>query len=222
MVGRKIVMAVSGVMMVLFVVAHLLGNTSIFAGPNGINAYAKKLHELVVLLWFYRVVMIVAASVHVYFGIQLTLENNQAKPQTYAVRKTRSATFAGKTMIWTGLIIGVFLIYHLLQFTFQVTNPEISAIRHLDPLGRPDVYQMVVVGFRNAGILLVYVTALIALAFHLTHGIQSCFQTLGLNNDRTFPVVIKAGTLAAVLVFLGFVAIPIVIFVGILNVRRGL
>jgi succinate dehydrogenase / fumarate reductase cytochrome b subunit len=81
---------------------------------------------------------------------------------------------------------------------------------------------MVVVGFRNAGILLVYVTALIALAFHLTHGIQSCFQTLGLNNDRTFPVVIKAGTLAAVLVFLGFVAIPIVIFVGILNVRRGL
>jgi succinate dehydrogenase / fumarate reductase cytochrome b subunit len=125
-------------------------------------------------------------------------------------------------MIWTGLIIGVFLIYHLLQFTFQVTNPEISAIRHLDPLGRPDVYQMVVVGFRNAGILLVYVTALIALAFHLTHGIQSCFQTLGLNNDRTFPVVIKAGTLAAVLVFLGFVAIPIVIFVGILNVRRGL
>jgi succinate dehydrogenase / fumarate reductase cytochrome b subunit len=221
MVGRKVVMAVSGGMMVLFVVAHLLGNTSIFAGPNGINAYALKLHELVVLLWSYRVVMVMAVFLHVYYGIQLTLENKKAKPQAYAVRKARSATLAGKTMIWTGLVIGAFLFYHLLQFTFQVTNPEMSAGRNLDPLGRPDVYHMVVLCFRNAGILLIYVSALIALALHLTHGIQSCFQTLGLNNDRTFPVITKSGTLAAVIIFLGFVAIPIVIFVGILNGWRG-
>ncbi|HAM52509.1 MAG TPA: succinate dehydrogenase/fumarate reductase cytochrome b subunit [Nitrospiraceae bacterium] len=217
MVGRKIVMAVSGLMMVLFVVAHLLGNTSIFAGPNAINAYAMKLHELVPLLWSYRVVMIVMLSLHFFYGIQLTLENNKAKPQAYTVKKSLSATFAGKTMIWTGLILGAFLVYHLLQFTFQVTNPEISADRNLDPLGRPDVFHMVVLTFQKTLISLIYVAAMIALAFHLTHGIQSFFQTLGLNNDRTLPVIIKSGTVAAVIVFLGFIAIPIIIFVGILK-----
>jgi succinate dehydrogenase / fumarate reductase cytochrome b subunit len=217
MVGRKIVMAVSGLMMVLFVVAHLLGNTSIFAGPNGINAYASKLHELAPLVWTYRLIMVFLFSLHVFFGIQLTLENSRAKPEVYAVRKSLSATFAGKTMIWTGLIIGAFLVYHLLQFTIQVTNPGISAVRNFDPVGRPDVFHMVVFSFQKALISLIYVVALIALGFHLTHGIQSFFQTLGLNNDRTFPVITKSGTLTALIIFLGYVAIPIIIFVGILK-----
>jgi succinate dehydrogenase / fumarate reductase, cytochrome b subunit len=217
MVGRKIVMAVSGFTMMLFVVAHLLGNTSIFAGPNAINAYAMKLHELIALLWSYRVVMIIMLSLHFFYGIQLTLENNTARPQAYAVRKSLSATFAGKTMIWSGLILGAFLVYHLLQFTFEVTNPDISASRNLDPMRRPDVFHMVVLTFQKALISLIYVVAMMALAFHLTHGIQSFFQTLGLNNDRTLPVIRKSGTVAAVLVFLGFIAIPIIIYVGILK-----
>ena len=217
MVGRKIVMAVSGLMMALFVVAHLLGNTSIFAGPNGINAYAAKLHELAPVVWAYRLVMIILFALHVYYGIQLTLENQKAKPQVYAVKSSLSATFAGKSMIWTGSIIGFFLIYHLLQFTIQVTNPEISAGRNLDAVGRPDVFHMVVLSFQKSFIAFIYVGAMIALALHLTHGIQSFFQTLGLNNDRTFPVITKSGTLAAVIIFLGYLAIPLIIFIGILK-----
>lgn len=217
MVGRKIVMAVSGLMMVLFIVVHLLGNTSIFAGPNGINAYAMKLHELAPLVWSYRLIMLILVSLHIYYGIQLTLENDKAKPQAYAVKKSLTATFAGKSMIWTGLIIGAFLIYHLLHFTIQVTNPGISAVRNLDAAGRPDVFHMVVLSFQKALISLIYVGALIALAFHLTHGIQSFFQTLGLNNDRTFPVITKSGSLAALIILLGYVAIPIIIFMGILK-----
>lgn len=217
MVGRKIVMAVSGLMMVLFVAAHLLGNTSIFAGPDGINTYAMKLHELAPLVWSYRLIMVVLFSLHVFYGIQLTLENDKARPQGYAVKKSLSATFAGKNMIWTGSFIGVFLIYHLLHFTFQVTSPEISAGRNLDGLGRPDVFHMVVLSFHRSFIALVYVAAMIALGLHLIHGIQSFFQTLGLNNNRTLPVMVKSGTFAAVIIFLGYAAIPLIILVGLLK-----
>ncbi len=217
MVGRKIVMAVSGLVMVLFVVAHLLGNTTIFSGPNGINAYAEKLHELFPLVWTYRLVMIVLVFLHIVFGIQLTVENYRAKPDSYAVRKSLSATFAGRSMIWTGIIVGGFIVYHLLQFTFQVTNPAVSAAENLDTMGRPDVFHMVVYTFRRAVMSMIYIGALIALALHLIHGIQSSFQTLGLNNDRTFPVIIRSAAFAAAIIFLGYVSIPIMIFTGILK-----
>ncbi len=217
MVGRKIIMAVSGLVMVLFVAAHLLGNTSIFAGPDGINAYAHTLHELGPLVWTYRLVMIILFSLHVFYGIQLTLENDRAKPLGYAVDRSLSATFSGKTMIWTGSIIGVFLIYHLLQFTLQVTNPEIAAGRNLDAAGRPDVFHMVVFSFQRSLVSFIYVGSMVALGLHLTHGIQSFFQTLGLNNDRTLPALIKFGTFAALILFLGYIAIPLVIFAGIVK-----
>jgi len=218
-VGRKTVMGVSGLMMVLFVIAHLLGNTSLFAGPNGINAYAAKLHELAPFVWIYRLVMIVLFSLHVFYGIQLTLENNRARSMDYAVRKSLSATFAGKSMIWTGVIVGVFLVYHLLQFTFQVTNPQISAMRNADLLGRPDVFHMVVLSFRKDPVSLAYMVALGALGFHLAHGIQSFFQTLGLTNEITFPLIVRSGKLAALIIFLGYIAIPITIFFGIVGVN---
>lgn len=217
MVGRKIVMAVSGLMMVLFVVAHLLGNATIFAGPNGINAYAARLHELAPFVWAYRLVMFIMVSLHVLFGVQLTVENYRAKPDSYAVRKSLSATFAGKTMIWTGTVIGCFIVYHLLQFTFQVIDPSRSAIANPDALGRPDVFNMVIYAFHRAATALVYIGALIALAFHLLHGIQSFFQTLGLNNDRTLHIIIRSAALAALIIFLGYVSIPIVIFTGIVK-----
>lgn len=216
-VGRKIVMAVSGFMLVLFIVAHLLGNTSVFAGPDGINAYAARLHDLWPLVWGYRLVMVFFFCLHVFFGVQLTLENYRAKPESYAVRKSLSATFAGKSMIWTGLVIGAFLVYHLLHFTFQVTNPEISASRNIDAAGRPDVFHMIVFSFGKSLISFAYIGALISLGLHLIHGIQSSFQTLGLNSERTFPVITKSGTIAALVIFLGYVAIPLIILAGILK-----
>jgi succinate dehydrogenase / fumarate reductase cytochrome b subunit len=217
MVGRKAVMAVSGLLMVVFVVGHLLGNSTIYGGPGGINAYAEKLHALFPVVWGYRVVMMVLVSLHIFFGIQLSLENSAAKPQGYAIDRSLSATFGSRSMIWTGLIILGFLIYHLLHFTFQVTNPELSAVRHLDTVGRPDVFHMVVGSFQKALISLIYAGALTALAFHLSHGIQSIFQSLGLNNDRTLPVVVKTGKAAAVVLYAGYLAIPFIILIGILK-----
>ena len=118
-----------------------------------------------------------------HFGITLTLENNAARPAPYAVKKNLRATFSGRTMIWTGLLIFVFLVYHLLHFTMRLTNPDIS--NNIDALGRLDVFKMVVFSFKNFAIAGIYIVAMIILALHLSHGVQSFVQTFGLNSDKT-------------------------------------
>ena len=214
-VGRKLLMTITGQLMVLFVIIHVLGNSTIYV--NWLNAYAAGLHAFPPFLWAIRLVMIAAVLLHIFLGIKVTLENRASKPQAYAVTNHLSTTFAGRNMIWSGALIFSFLIYHLLQFTFQVTNPAIAAVRNLDAAGRPDVLFMVVQSFRHMNIALVYLLSMTALLLHLTHGIQSSFQTWGLNNDRSLPIIIKAGTITAVVLFLGYVAIPLVIALGILK-----
>jgi len=214
-VARKLLMTISGQLMVLFVIIHVLGNSTIYV--NWLNAYAVGLHAFPPFLWAIRLVMIAAVLLHIYVGIVVTLENRASKPQAYAVTNHLSTTFAGRNMIWSGALIFSFLIYHLLQFTFQVTEPAIAAVRNLDAAGRPDVFSMVVQSFQQTGIVLVYLVSMTALLLHLTHGIQSSFQTWGLNNDRSLPVIIKAGTITAVALFLGYVAIPLVIALEILK-----
>lgn len=203
--------------MIAFVAAHLLGNTSMYYGPDGINAYAKALHRFSSLIWAFRLTLLAMFSLHIFYGIQLTLENRTAKPQGYALNGNIQTTFASRNMIWTGLLIVAFVVYHLLHFTFQVTNPDISAISHLDAMGRPDVFTMVVFSFRNFFISLVYICAMFALGLHLSHSIQSAFQTIGLNSEKTFPAIRKGGTLAAIIIFLGFAAFPLVILAGLLQ-----
>ncbi|SPQ01681.1 Putative fumarate reductase/succinate dehydrogenase cytochrome b subunit, b558 family (sdhC/frdC) [Candidatus Sulfobium mesophilum] len=216
-VGRKIVMAVSGFSMLAFVVVHLLGNTSMYGGPGSMNAYASALHRFPLLIWLFRLILMVMFYLHVFYGIALKLENRDAKPEPYVVEKYKQSTFAGRNMIWTGLLIGAFVVYHLLHFTFQVTNPQISAGSHPDAMGRPDVFMMVMLSFRKLAISAVYISAMIVLGLHLSHSIQSGFQTVGLNNDRSFPIAIKGGMVVAILITLGFAAFPIVIFTGILR-----
>lgn len=208
------VMSVSGLAMLAFVVVHLLGNTTIFSGPGGINAYAVTLRNLGPLVWAFRIVLVVMFGLHIFYGVQLTLENTEAKPKAYAVSKSLQSTFAGRNIIWTGLIIACFLAYHLLQFTFQVVDPQMSAGKNSDMLGRPDVFLMVVTALRKPAVSLVYIFAMLALGMHLMHGVQSAPQTVGLNNEKTLPVLIKAGIVAALLIFLGYTAIPTSVFAG--------
>jgi succinate dehydrogenase / fumarate reductase cytochrome b subunit len=216
-VGRKLLMSCTGLLMIFFVIVHLLGNVSVFAGPSGINAWAAKLHRLMPILWLFRTAMFAICALHIYLGTLLTLENNASKPGPYAVRKTLRSTFSGRYMIWTGVLIAVYLAFHILHFTAHLINPELSSAAHIDEMGRPDVFMMMMLNFRNAVVLLVYISAMAALALHLTHGIQSFFQTLGLNNDKTLPVFIKAGTIAALMISLGYISIPVSIFSGILR-----
>jgi succinate dehydrogenase / fumarate reductase cytochrome b subunit len=212
-IGRKVVMAVTGLLMVLFVIGHLLGNLSIFAGPNGINSYAQHLHELAPLVWGTRIVMGVSVVLHVILALVITTENWAAKPTKYAVKRSLRATFAGKTMIWTGIIIAVFVGYHLLQFTFRVT-PGLTLGQDLE--GRFDVFTMVANSFVVPLIAIVYVVAMVALFLHLSHGIQSTFQTIGVANAKLLPRFGRLGNWASVIFLVGFGAIPLTILFGIL------
>jgi len=204
-------MAATGLFMVLFIVVHLLGNSSIFAGPDGINAYAAKLHGLGPFVWVFRLFMGALLAIHVVFGVLLTLENWAANPGKYAVKKMLKATFASETMIWTGLLLLCFVVYHLLQFTVRIT-PDI--VLGNDAKGRVDVFTMVVSSFRVTPISLVYLAAMVTLFLHLSHGIQSIFQSIGLSNDKALLQYERYGTLLAVLFLLGYCSIPVLILAG--------
>lgn len=214
-VGKKIIMAVTGLMLVGFVAGHLLGNLMIFAGPNALNGYAKKLLDLGGLLWVARIGLIAAVVLHIVSAIKLNGENRAARPQAYAVKKNSTTTFAARTMMLSGLVVLGFIIYHLMHFTFRVTNPDIS--HGLDPKGRHDTYTMVVLSFQQVSISAVYIIAQILLAFHLSHGIQSMFQTLGWNNAVLLPRLRLAARVIAFAIFAGYVSIPVAVLTGFIK-----
>jgi succinate dehydrogenase / fumarate reductase cytochrome b subunit len=214
-VGKKILMAVTGQVMILFIILHLIGNSTLYFG--WLNAYAEHLHDLPLLVWVYRIVMLILFLLHVIIGIKLYLDNRSAKPEAYAVKKRLNRTFASDTMIWSGILIAVFLMYHLLHFTVQIINPEMSSRANVDVLGRPDVLKMVILNFQDVSLIFLYTVSMVSVFLHLKHGIQSSFQSLGLNNEATLPVIIKTGTIAAIILFFGYIAIPMVILLGMVK-----
>lgn len=214
-IGRKILMAISGLLLVLFAVIHLVGNTTIYGWiPGGVNAYAHHLHAFPPLVYGFRAVMLVIAAVHIYFGIQLTVENRDCRQQKYAVKATKRTTFASENMIWTGLLILLFIVYHLLHFTAKAI-PGMELV--MDAHGTVDVFAMIVAAFKTIPVAAIYLAAMAALLLHLFHGIQSLFQTLGLSNDKFLPIFVKAGSCVAVILFLGYVSVPLSIFLNILK-----
>jgi succinate dehydrogenase / fumarate reductase cytochrome b subunit len=215
-IGRKAVMAVTGLLMVLFVVGHLLGNLTIFAGPDGLNGYAQHLHELAPLVWGTRVVMAISVLLHLVLGVQVTLENSAAKPDKYAVSHSLRATFASKTMIWTGVVLAAFVVYHLLQFTFHVTPDVVFGMEG----DRPDVFTMVVNSLDRTAIAALYVVAVVALFLHMSHGIQSAFQTLGISNAFLLQRYGAVGKVLSGIFLVGFGSIPVLIVIGVVALTK--
>jgi len=209
--GKKYIMGVSGLLMVGFVIAHMLGNMSIFWGAAGINAYAEHLRALPPLLWAFRAVMLLAFLLHLFTGISLYLENKAARPISYVQKKNQITSFAAENMIWTGLILGAFVIYHIMHFTLHTFNPE---FHHMMETGaeRFNVFAMVVGSFKHFAISFVYVAAMVVLLLHLYHGAQSFFQSLGWTNDQVMDPIEKGGRLAAAVVAIGFVIVPMLIY----------
>ena len=221
-IGKKIVMAVTGVCMAMFACIHLVGNSTIFGWLNGgVNAYAHHLHSLPLpIIIGFRGCLGLLLLIHVWFGIKLTLENSGGRPQQYAVKATRKTTFASENMIWTGIILLGFLIYHLLHFTIQTISPETAALTHLVDLHGsdvPNVLGMMSAAFKNVLMLGIYGVGMVALFLHLSHGIQSFFQTMGLNNGKTLCYITKASTLVALGLLLGYMSIPMLLFANILK-----
>jgi succinate dehydrogenase / fumarate reductase cytochrome b subunit len=218
-IGGKVTMAITGSLLFLFVVAHLLGNLQLLSGPQAINDYARFLHERPALLWTARIGLLVVFALHVATGFRLAGENRRARPVAYARPATVQATFASRSMVFSGLSLLAFVVYHLLHFTFGVTNPGDFARRaaHFDG---NDVHAMVAASFGHPGIALAYVAFQSLLFLHLAHGLQSFCQTLGLSHPRYTPSVQKASWVLAGLVAGGNIALALSVQIGLVAPAR--
>jgi succinate dehydrogenase / fumarate reductase cytochrome b subunit len=212
-VGRKMIVAVTGVILILFVIGHLLGNLQIFLGPEWINGYAEHLRDLGPLLWVIRVFLLVVVIAHIYYTVRLAIENRRARPERYRRRDIVKATFASRTMVMSGLILLAFIVYHLLHFTVRTTDPRFATLPK-DPLGHYDVYSMMILGFQSPLVSGFYILGMFLLALHLSHGSSSFFQSLGLNNQKLTPRLARAGRVLAWLIFLGYSVIPAAVLFG--------
>jgi succinate dehydrogenase / fumarate reductase, cytochrome b subunit len=214
-VGKKTIMAITGFALLGFVIAHMLGNLQIFLGADKLNAYAKALKDLGPLLWVARIGLLIIFAIHLGTAFQLVAENNAARPIPYAVQTTQVASFASRTMKWTGIIILLFLIFHLAHYTFGITNPDFLDLH--DSVGRHDVYAMTVAGFSNPIVSLTYILAMIALCLHISHGFFSVFQTLGVNHPEREGLFKKASNGLALVIFIGNVSMPLSILAGLVK-----
>jgi succinate dehydrogenase / fumarate reductase cytochrome b subunit len=205
-VGAKVLVALTGLGLVTFVVFHMIGNLKVFDGRDSLNAYAHFLkHGLGALLWIARGGLLAIFVLHIALAVRLKLRSRAARPVPYHYARSVQATAASRTMIWTGIVIGLFVVYHLAHFTFGwLHGVNLDA---LDDKGRADVYAMVIAGFRNPVIVTLYVAAQLALFVHLVHGVQSSLQTLGLKNRRTRGAIWWLGFLVALTVLVGNLAI---------------
>jgi succinate dehydrogenase cytochrome b subunit len=214
-IGKKVVMAVTGAVLILFVIAHMAGNMKIFSGPEEINAYSRFLREVGwpelaygQLLWIARGVLFICVILHITAATQLTLINRQARPVGYDSRKNVETTWGAVTMRWGGVLLAVFIVFHLFHFTGGMVGFQPGQFEHLM------VYQNVVAGFSNMPIALFYIIAMGALCLHLDHGIWSMLQTLGwvnLDNTKSLRIVSR---ILALIIFAGFISVPISVLAG--------
>ena len=238
-IGRKLLMALSGLVLTGFAFGHLLGNLQIFGHPDQINGYAHFLQGLGPALWLVRLVLLAAAVIHVWAAIALTLESKAARgSEPYGVHKWLEATIASRTMRISGLVVFFFIIYHVLHFTVGLAGAEyykgaldaVTLGHEVREFGLPlaskgaevhDVYSMIFIGFSRPIVSLFYILATSLLAVHLWHGADSMFQTFGLRSNKWSCCLRKAVGLLALVYFLGNLAIPGAILTGVAKPAAG-
>jgi succinate dehydrogenase / fumarate reductase cytochrome b subunit len=215
--GKKYIMAVTGFALFLFVVGHLAGNLQVFLGPEAINRYGHFLQSNPELIWPARLGLLLMVGLHIWSAIKLSAENKAARPQAYAVYQPVGSSFASRTMLMSGLIIFVFIIYHLLHFTVQVSYINLTGkqfVDFVDPQKRHDIFKMMVVGFGNVWVSAFYILGMTLLCLHLSHGLSSMFQTIGWKNRAYGPCLDKAARIVAWAIFVGYSSIPLAILFG--------
>jgi succinate dehydrogenase / fumarate reductase cytochrome b subunit len=225
-VGSKYVVALTGLALTAFVIVHMSGNLLIFRGREALNSYALFLKERGALLWGARLGLLAVFVLHIWLAVRLTLRNRAARPTRYAYEDTVQATIASRTMIWSGLVILAFVIFHLLQYTFGLvaaTTPNGTNFLALtdnpgDPArGHHDVYAMTVYGFRNVWVSIAYIVAQLFLGLHLSHGVASTFQSMGWSAPRWWRLIRCVGLTIAFAVVIGNIAMPLAVMTGMIG-----
>jgi succinate dehydrogenase / fumarate reductase cytochrome b subunit len=219
-IGKKFIMAITGMLLFLFVVLHLVGNLQVFLGPEELNRYGDFLQTNKELLWPARIGLLLIVGLHIWSAIKLSAENKAARPQAYVQQEVVAASYASRTMLMSGLIILAFIIYHLLHFTVQVPGVNLvdTDFRDMHDLkGRHDVYAMMITGFRNPFVSLFYIIAQFLLFMHLGHGLGAMFQSLGWKSPAYAQCIARFAKVVSWLVFIGYISIPICIFLGLIG-----
>ncbi len=206
-IGKKAVMAVSGMILAGFVVGHLLGNLQIFLGPDAFNSYARSLRHLPELVWPVRVLLLISVIAHIWSSLQLAVIKSEARPVGYTKHRSAGSSYASRTMYWSGPIIAAFVIYHLMQFTFGIGGT---------PYHQFDAYGNVIEGFRVPIVSIFYIIAMALLCLHLRHGLWSMFQSLGYYHPRHTARIKRLASAVALFIFFGFISIPIAVMLRVI------
>jgi succinate dehydrogenase / fumarate reductase, cytochrome b subunit len=207
-IGKKVVMAITGLILFGYVAIHMLGNLQVFMGPEHLNNYAATLKSNLALLWTARLVLLTAGIWHIVAALQVTRMSQRSRPEGYYYKDVMVANYASRTMRWTGPILAVFVIYHVLHFTTGTVHP------HFD---HADVYANVVTGFRVWAVAAFYIVAMVALGLHLWHGAWSMFQSVGLNSPRADRFLHRFAATAMVVIVMGFISIPVAILARLIS-----
>lgn len=217
-IGKKLLVALTGIALVVFILGHMIGNLLVFAGPEAINEYGHMLQTSLhgAGVWIARLGLVAAVVIHIVATIQLTVANKAARKDAYGKQRFQVSSTSSRTMIWSGLTILAFIVYHLLHFTIRVgneyNNPALYSY-NLHGEEVHNVYKMVIDGFSWWPASVFYIIAMLLLCSHLGHGVASIFQTLGLATHKTWPLFKKLGQAFALLILVGNCSIPIAILV---------
>jgi|SRR4051812_40904499 succinate dehydrogenase / fumarate reductase cytochrome b subunit len=221
--GKKYIMALTGIGLFIFVVGHMLGNLQIFIGPESINRYGAFLQGLGELLWVARIGLLVLVLLHIWSAVTLSAENKSARPVGYGNYVPKGSSYASRTMLMSGLIIAAFIIYHLLHFTVQmqaINGSGVNFVQLEDNKGRHDVYRMMIVGFRVWYVSLFYIIGMALLSLHLSHGVSAMFQSLGLRNRGWQPFIKGFARFVAIVLLIGYCSIPVAVLTGFLEIVK--
>jgi succinate dehydrogenase / fumarate reductase cytochrome b subunit len=218
--GKKYIMAVSGLAMFGFVIVHMLGNLQVFLGPESINAYGYFLQSKPELVWAARAGLLVMVLLHIWAAIKLSAENRAARPKNYGYFKVVAASYASRTMLVSGLILLAFIIYHLLHFTVQVQGINLAHTNFItleDAKHRHDIYNMIVIGFSQPVVAIFYIISMGLLSLHLSHGVSSMFQSLGWKNRKYAVLIDRFALITAGVLLVGYSVIPLAVLTGLLK-----
>jgi succinate dehydrogenase / fumarate reductase cytochrome b subunit len=221
--GKKYLMAGTGFLLFLFVIGHLLGNLQVFLGPEAINRYGNLLQTNIEILWPVRIALILIILIHIWSATQLTLENRAARPVPYSRWEPTVASYASRTMMMSGIIVAVFIIYHLLHFTAMVPAVNLTGKNFnahpefFDATNRHDIYRMIVVGFSQPWVSGFYILGVGLLCLHLSHGTSAMWQSMGWKKRSYGPCLDRAAKVVSALIFLGYISIPIAVLLGVIK-----
>jgi len=207
-IGKKVVVAVTGLILVGFVFVHLLGNLQVFLGAAVVNDYAVFLRSKPGFLWLTRIVLLISVLLHIINTVQLRRRNKDSRPIPYINQENIQANLASRTLFWGGLFLAVYIVYHLLHFTWGSVHPDFS---------HTDIYGNMVKGFSVWYVSAFYILGMVALGFHLYHGVWSVFQTLGFNHPKWNVARRAFATVVSVGIAVGYIFIPVSVMVGILK-----